>query len=258
MTTVGAEGAAAASQQHRDLDRAARAVIPMIDRARVAAEIGRPLEQSRDAVASDGLGRDVGWHDGPPAAAALRHNDSALRQIAASAMDDDRRRTASRAKGAVDRNDRRTAGVDGVDDLGAVDALRMMEVMPRLVWPSWRWMTISGTPSRAISTAWAWRSWCGTNRLSRAPNALRYAWGVVRTTCLKCARNVVVAPNSACSAIGSTGCDPEHDADLHARITPGSGCAVALLEAVADFDDGVDSWDELAAKVSERVLHGRG
>src|SRR5215207_6002858 len=36
-----------------------------------------------------------------------------------------------------------------------------MDVMPRLVWPSWRWMTISGTPSRAISTAWAWRSWCG-------------------------------------------------------------------------------------------------
>src|SRR4029453_18066696 len=36
--------------------------------------------------------------------------------------------------------------------------------MPRLVWPSWRWMTISGTPSRAISTAWAWRSWCGAKR----------------------------------------------------------------------------------------------
>src|SRR5688572_17757504 len=31
--------------------------------------------------------------------------------------------------------------------------------MPRLVWPSWRSMTISGTPSRAISTACAWRSW---------------------------------------------------------------------------------------------------
>src|SRR5215218_10294455 len=30
--------------------------------------------------------------------------------------------------------------------------------MPRLVWPSWRWMTIGGTPSWAISTAWAWRS----------------------------------------------------------------------------------------------------
>jgi hypothetical protein len=29
-------------------------------------------------------------------------------------------------------------------------------------------MTISGTPSRAISTAWAWRSWCGANP---APNS---------------------------------------------------------------------------------------
>src|SRR3954471_14287362 len=36
--------------------------------------------------------------------------------------------------------------------------------MPRLLWPSWRWMTMSGTPSRAISTAWAWRSWCGATR----------------------------------------------------------------------------------------------
>src|SRR4051812_35743941 len=36
--------------------------------------------------------------------------------------------------------------------------------MPRLVCPSWRWMTISGTPSRAISTAWAWRSWWGAKR----------------------------------------------------------------------------------------------
>src|SRR5215210_4370648 len=29
-------------------------------------------------------------------------------------------------------------------------------------------MTINGTPSRAISTAWAWRSWCGAN-LRRTP-----------------------------------------------------------------------------------------
>src|SRR3954447_25286154 len=36
--------------------------------------------------------------------------------------------------------------------------------MPRLLWPSWRWMTMSGTPSCAISTAWAWRSWCGAKR----------------------------------------------------------------------------------------------
>src|SRR3954466_4651107 len=27
--------------------------------------------------------------------------------------------------------------------------------MPRLLWPSWLWMTMSGTPSCAISTAWA-------------------------------------------------------------------------------------------------------
>src|SRR5919199_2635868 len=39
-----------------------------------------------------------------------------------------------------------------------------MDVMPRLVCPSWRWMTISGTPSRAISTACACRSWCGAKR----------------------------------------------------------------------------------------------
>ena len=36
--------------------------------------------------------------------------------------------------------------------------------MPRLLWPSCRWMTISGTPSRASSTACVWRSWCGANR----------------------------------------------------------------------------------------------
>src|SRR5215210_4327189 len=46
--------------------------------------------------------------------------------------------------------------------------------MPRLVWPSWRWMMISGTPSRAISTACAWRSWCGAKR-RRTP-----AWRATR------------------------------------------------------------------------------
>ena len=35
---------------------------------------------------------------------------------------------------------------------------RQMLVVPRLACPSWRWMTLSGTPSRASSTAWAWRS----------------------------------------------------------------------------------------------------
>src|SRR3982751_434312 len=39
-----------------------------------------------------------------------------------------------------------------------------MLVVPRLACPSWRWMTLSGTPSRASSTAWAWRRWCGEQR----------------------------------------------------------------------------------------------
>src|ERR671920_2416861 len=33
-----------------------------------------------------------------------------------------------------------------------------MLVVPRLACPSWRWMTLSGTPSWASSTAWAWRT----------------------------------------------------------------------------------------------------
>jgi hypothetical protein len=32
---------------------------------------------------------------------------------------------------------------------------RYTDVIPRFACPSWRWMTLSGTPSRAISTAWA-------------------------------------------------------------------------------------------------------
>jgi hypothetical protein len=56
------------------------------------------------------------------------------------------------------------AGVDGVDDLGAVDALEVDRGDAEVVCPSWRWITISGTPSRAISTACACRSWCGANR----------------------------------------------------------------------------------------------
>src|SRR3954452_20917479 len=39
-----------------------------------------------------------------------------------------------------------------------------MLVVPRLACPSWRWITFSGTPSRASSTACAWRSWCGAKR----------------------------------------------------------------------------------------------
>ena len=43
-------------------------------------------------------------------------------------------------------------------------------MVPRLAWPSWRWMMFSGTPSRASSSSSAWRSWCGANlRLTPAP-----------------------------------------------------------------------------------------
>src|SRR5829696_8535499 len=46
--------------------------------------------------------------------------------------------------------------------------------MPGLLWPSWRWMTISATPSRAISTACACRSWCGAKgRRTPAAAAVR-------------------------------------------------------------------------------------
>ena len=46
--------------------------------------------------------------------------------------------------------------------------------MPRLLWPSWRWMTMRGTPSSAISTAWACHSWWGANRRrTPAPAATR-------------------------------------------------------------------------------------
>src|SRR5881397_623271 len=45
-----------------------------------------------------------------------------------------------------------------------------MLVMPRLACPSCRWITTSGTPSCAISTACACRSWCGANhRRTPAP-----------------------------------------------------------------------------------------
>src|SRR4051794_36492637 len=36
---------------------------------------------------------------------------------------------------------------DGVDDLAVVDALQVVDVMPRFACPSWRWTTVSGTPS---------------------------------------------------------------------------------------------------------------
>jgi hypothetical protein len=54
--------------------------------------------------------------------------------------------------------------VDGFDDFGVVDALQIDRGDAEVLCPSWRWMTIRGTPSRAISTACVFRSGCGAKR----------------------------------------------------------------------------------------------
>jgi hypothetical protein len=46
-------------------------------------------------------------------------------------------------------------GVDGLDDLVAVDALQVDAGDAEVAVSELAWMTISGTPSRAISTACA-------------------------------------------------------------------------------------------------------
>ena len=65
---------------------------------------------------------------------------------------------------------------------------RYTEVMPRLACPSWRWITTSGTPSWAISTACACRSWCGANRRRTPANA------AVRRSCLRAAEGSHLRP----------------------------------------------------------------
>src|SRR5215218_7311785 len=83
--------------------------------------------------------------------------------------------------------------------------------MPRLVWPSWRRMTISGTPSRAISTACAWRSWCGAKHrrtpASRATRAQLAARGGGRP------------PPSARGAVDDA--EQRPDRQLNAHVEPG-------------------------------------
>jgi hypothetical protein len=67
------------------------------------------------------------------------------------------------------------------DDLGGVDALQVHGGDPEFARPSWRSIRTSGTPSCAISTACAWRSWCGANQ-RRTP-----ASSAVRRSCLRAA-----------------------------------------------------------------------
>jgi hypothetical protein len=47
-----------------------------------------------------------------------------------------------RAKAGCSWDDGGRSWVDGVDDLGAVDPCRWIDVMPRLSCRSWRWMTV--------------------------------------------------------------------------------------------------------------------
>jgi len=54
--------------------------------------------------------------------------------------------------------------VDGLDDLGVADAMDVHRGDAEVAVTELPLMTISSTPSRAISTAWAWRSWRGAKR----------------------------------------------------------------------------------------------
>ena len=89
--------------------------------------------------------------------------------------------------------------------------------MPRLACPSWRWITTSGTPSCAISTAWACRSWCGANR--RLTPAAAAAW----CSCLRAAdasqRRPAVGPwiTHSSAPIGSSPADLEPRLELLPR-----------------------------------------
>src|SRR4051812_9820281 len=107
--------------------------------------------------------------------------------------------------------------------------------MPRLLWPSWRWMTMSGTPSRAISTACAWRSWCGANR-RRTPAA-----AAVRRSC---ARAAAVAQGSASRRPvddAEQRTDGEVDAEVQPRLelspAPVVHADLSALSALAAADE---------------------
>ena len=84
----------------------------------------------------------------------------------------------------------------------ALDHLDRGSRVPRLACPSWCWMTIEGTPSRAISTAWAWRNRCGAKR-RRTPAAAAAEHPAGRRRLLDRSRDV---PDSlpAGSAVSST------------------------------------------------------
>jgi hypothetical protein len=42
--------------------------------------------------------------------------------------------------------------VDGVDDFAVVDACKYTDMMPRLTWPSWRWIHVERHGARAFAS----------------------------------------------------------------------------------------------------------
>src|SRR3954468_6389980 len=84
--------------------------------------------------------------------------------------------------------------------------------MPRLLWPSWRWITMSGTPSWAISTAWAWRSWCGAKR-RRTP-----AVAAVRRSSARAAAGDRGRPRVGAVDDAEQGADREFEAQVDPRL----------------------------------------
>src|SRR5437667_6482839 len=84
--------------------------------------------------------------------------------------------------------------------------------MPRLACPSWRWMTTMGTPSCAISTACACRTWCGANR-RRTP-----AIAAVRRSCLRAAEGFPVTAGGRAADDAQQDANGQLGADLEPRL----------------------------------------
>jgi hypothetical protein len=163
---------------------------------------------------------------------------------------------------------------DGGDDLGVVDPLEINGcVTPRFVCPNWRWMTLSGSPSRASSMAWAWRGWCGANR------RLTPALAATRRGCARAPSAAQGRPRVPSLDHAQQRTDRHPDAQLepgpevlpapavHADLAPAAALAVAhergsgtRLEVVlCEPERLVDAGGRVAARVRRSSLDfGRG
>src|SRR4051812_24656855 len=84
---------------------------------------------------------------------------------------------ALRAQAGTGRDDRRSSYAYGVDDFGVIDSLQVDRRDPEVGVSELALDHDRGTPSRAISTACAWRNWCGANRRrTPAVAATRRKW----------------------------------------------------------------------------------